>query len=295
MKYSICMGSALGDALGAPFEKQYRFSDKVKSWDGNSFASTKDRSLHTGKVNPGQTTDDYDMTKMLMNSLFKNNGFNPEDLCKDYINWIFNDNAKGYGKTTLNAITNLKNGVSYKESGIPNSWGNGSAMRSAPLGVYYHNDLNKLIEVATIDAKITHNSIEAVAGSVSVALMIYSIINNLDPLATVLSNIQDCVIKDKLSNLPMSMSLEDGLDKVGVGFDVRDTVPAAVLTYLKEPNMSGMVKLIRKCGDADTNASIFGTFLGASKYEFPENLILQLDGYNEVIALDDKVNEYLGR
>lgn len=50
------------------------------------------------------------------------------------------------------------------------SWGNGSAMRVAPLGAYFANDLDTLVSEAERSAITTHTHGEAVAGAIATAL-----------------------------------------------------------------------------------------------------------------------------
>lgn len=286
--YNLCLGSAFGDALGAPFEVLSRKSQKLVNWDGMSFADPRGHKFHT--INFAETTDDYAMTKIIVNSLIKNNGFNPEDLARDYVHWLFGPNSKGYGKTTELALKNLQNGISYKDSGIVGSFGNGTAMRAAPFGLFAKS-IEELIEISTIDAKITHNSNEAIAGSIAVALMVYCIKNSQEFDS---NHLPDSIVKDKINSIDsmLNLTMEEGLRKLGTKFDVKETVPSVIFAFKKSPNFTGMVELIKNGGDTDTNASIFGSMLGAMNYKFP-TFVEQLKEYEEVISLDKDFNHFL--
>jgi ADP-ribosylglycohydrolase len=50
------------------------------------------------------------------------------------------------------------------------SLGNGSAMRVAPLGAYFHADLPLVVEQAALSATVTHTHQEAVDGAIAVAV-----------------------------------------------------------------------------------------------------------------------------
>lgn len=109
----ICLGSAFGDALGAPFEVCKKSSKKLIDWDGKSFHSFEGHKF-LSNLKPGDTTDDFDMTRLVVKSLIKNKSFNPESLAQDYVDWLFGPNSKGYGKTTEQALNNLKSGIYLK-------------------------------------------------------------------------------------------------------------------------------------------------------------------------------------
>src|SRR5208283_2200025 len=162
---NVLLGGAIGDALGVFAESKPADYEPLLVWNGTDFLGSE----HHGLL-PGQFSDDTQMSQMVAQSLVDNDGFNPEDLSVRYVDWIVSGRARGYGKTTLAAIGNLFSGIHWSESGIEGSYGNGTAMRAAPIGIYFRNDLTQLIEVATLDAKITHNSDEAIAGSIAIAM-----------------------------------------------------------------------------------------------------------------------------
>jgi len=101
---------------------------------------------------------------------------NPEDIVPKYLAWTESRNTRGVDGTTANALTYLKFGASYLESGLPKNsdgtpvGGNGTAMRASPIGLVYRHDLAKLMEVAIKDTSITHNSLEPKVGSVAVVM-----------------------------------------------------------------------------------------------------------------------------
>ena len=50
------------------------------------------------------------------------------------------------------------------------SYGNGSAMRAAPLGAFFADDMSAVVEQAALSAAVTHAHPEGIAGAVAVAL-----------------------------------------------------------------------------------------------------------------------------
>src|SRR5277367_1079746 len=107
---NVLLGTAIGDALGVPFETKLPNFELLTAWDGETFLGSEHH-----KLQPGQFSDDTQMSLMVAESLIDNHGFNPTDLAARYVDWIVSKRARGYGKTTLLAVHNLINGKSYTE------------------------------------------------------------------------------------------------------------------------------------------------------------------------------------
>ncbi len=69
----------------------------------------------------------------------------------------------------LSAVAKLDEAASALFNGM-GSFGNGAAMRIAPLGAYFADDLDRVAIEAERAAVITHTHPEAVAGAIAVAL-----------------------------------------------------------------------------------------------------------------------------
>jgi len=50
------------------------------------------------------------------------------------------------------------------------SYGNGGAMRVAPLGAYFADDMDALIENARLSSEVTHSHPEGIAGAIAIAV-----------------------------------------------------------------------------------------------------------------------------
>lgn len=271
---NVLIGTAIGDALGMPFEGLKADHDSIMKWDGDSFLPSRPRpDTYYGsnlKVDAGQYTDDTQMAIMVSESLIENKGFVPEDLAKRYIDWIVSGRARGYGKTTLTAIKALESGTHWSKSGIIGSYGNGTAMRAAPFGVYFRKDKKALIEAVKIDSNITHKSNEAEAGALAIALATYYIINDnaVDLFKKIVVNLPDSTVKSLIERLPIilqtGISADTALKILGTRADVRMTVPSALYCFIRFDNFhDAVIAAIRAGGDTDTTAAITGALCGA--------------------------------
>ncbi len=85
------------------------------------------------------------------------------------------DPYRGYGQSVRRVLDRIAEGVPWsvaaRESfGGTGSMGNGGAMRVAPLGAYYADDLSTLVEQARASAEVTHAHPEGQAGAIATAL-----------------------------------------------------------------------------------------------------------------------------
>ncbi len=168
-QFSGCLiGQCLGDALGFPVEGKppevcRRYADEVL---------TGREAYPQGRL-PfpfGQYTDDSQLARELMLSLVERRGFDPADYARR-ISLIFTTGRiVGRGGATTEAALRLAQGVPWTESGTPPpSAGNGSAMRAAPIGLFFWNDPDARIRAAHDQGRITHADPRCSAGAAAIA------------------------------------------------------------------------------------------------------------------------------
>jgi ADP-ribosylglycohydrolase len=244
------------------------------------------------------------MSLMVAESLIENRGFNPDDLSARYVDWMTSGRARGWGKTTLMAIQNLTSGKHWSESGIVGSLGNGTAMRSAPFGVYFRNDLQSLINICKVDSAITHVSPDAEAGSIAIAVAAYYAVNddtdNL--LEKIWAHLPDSKVKNTVYSLDALISSDhisprQALKVLGTKANVQETVPAALYCFLKFDNYyDAVVTAIKAGGDTDTTAAIVGALFGA-KYGMKaiDPAFYAVEDFDKLIALDSQLYNRSGQ
>lgn len=291
---NVLLGTAIGDALGVPFEKKLFNDPLFNNWDGNTFLGSDSHGLK-----PGQYSDDSQLSIIVAESLLASSGFNPDDLSSRYVDWMVSGCARGWGRTTALAIENLKSGMHWTASGIPGSEGNGSAMRAAPFGIYFRNDLKSLVEICKLDSGITHASPEAEAGSIAIATTAYYAVNNdtENLLNKIVPLLPESKIKHILSGLSALLDVNNitpfqALSIIGTKANVKETVPAALYCFLKFDNYHMAVfNAIRAGHDTDTTAAIVGALFGAKlgMKHMPDNLIKSVEDSDKLIRLDSQL------
>ena len=249
-------GLAIGDALGGPAEMKREREVRQLYGELKDFVGAGWLNLQ-----PGETTDDTAMMMALADSLIEKQGFDLEDIAKNYLRW-YDTNPKDIGGTTRRALAQLKAGVKPEESGLPSpNEGNGTIMRCAPIGLAYYNRLKELEEYSRKDAAITHNSSICRDGSFLVNLIISEILKgrNFDVFwqektVTKLPGFDEGLRKPFLH--PTFISSPSG--------HVPQTLQAVFWALLNCQSFEDcLVKVVNLGGDADTTGAIAGAIAGA--------------------------------
>lgn len=129
-----------------------------------------------------------------------------------------------------------------------NSFGNGSAMRVSPVGLYA-NSMKEALELARITASVSHNHPEGIKGAQAIAACIYlKRVETLD----VVGKIRRFVEKHFGYNL--DIDIRDIRKDYTFDVTCQGSVPIAIMSFLQEPD--SVEKAIRLAvsmgGDSDT-------------------------------------------
>jgi len=160
------------------------------------------------------------------------------------------------------------------------SMGNGSAMRVAPLGAYFAEDLDRCVEQARASSLVTHTHPEAVAGAVAVAVaaaMAWQL--RTDTKTDHARRFFDAVLRHTpesrvcrgillASTTPSESPVTDVARALGNGSLVTapDTVPFCLWIAAHHLNrlVDALGRTISVGGDCDTNAAIVGGIVALS-------------------------------
>ncbi|MFC1855711.1 ADP-ribosylglycohydrolase family protein, partial [Thermodesulfobacteriota bacterium] len=160
------MGTILG-ALGAPFEGRTR-GHMLKL-----HGLTKGYEKITGYP-IGQYTDDTQMTLALTESIILKKKIDGQDIANRFASLWRNNTIIGGGACRDAMMNIIVREASFEESGVEiGRAGNGSAMRTSPIGLFDSDDLMSLKADAITQSTITHNDNRASAGAATVSLAIY--------------------------------------------------------------------------------------------------------------------------
>ncbi|XP_049523038.1 uncharacterized protein LOC119461611 isoform X3 [Dermacentor silvarum] len=179
-KYQGCMvGALIGDCLGSPFEdiphrhvlptSELRYflwrirRKSVKADDRAGRRFTEDPDHEFGGYY--KYTDDTAMTHVLAESLLDCGGFYPTVVAQRFTEEFYhNKDVKGeYGPKVRRVFAALAKDK-YEDVYAPakeqfdgtGSYGNGAAMRVAPVSLYYYGDEERAVQIAQKQSKLTH-------------------------------------------------------------------------------------------------------------------------------------------
>jgi ADP-ribosylglycohydrolase len=300
------LGTAVGDALGLPYEGLSRRR-------GVRLLGEPDR--HRFLFGRGMVSDDTEHTCMVAQALIASGG-EPDafgrQLARRFRWWLLGLPA-GIGWATLRAILKLWCGFGPTRSGVFSA-GNGPAMRSAILGAAI-DDLAPLRALVRAATRITHSNPKAEFGALAVALAARHARRQasadgagyLDELRSALPGGAAAEFLPLMAAAVASASAGESTAafteargwRRGVSGYVFRTVPAAVQAWLRHPRdfRAGVSAVIRCGGDTDTTAAIVGGVIGSAvgKAGIPADWLAGLFEWPRTVAWMEGLGGQLGR
>lgn len=155
------MEIGIGDAYGAGFE----FSPKEKV---DAYNNVSQYCEHELGIKAGYYTDDTQMSLAIAETMISKANWSMENLADQFVACFKRDERVGYSKGFFALLKSVSNGKELLERILPDSTRNGAAMRSAPLG--YVADISDMLQMAELQASITHNTDIGRKSSQAVAL-----------------------------------------------------------------------------------------------------------------------------
>ena len=118
-------------------------------------------------------TDDTLMSASVFAQLQQDGEIKQDALAADFVRRYEMD--RGYGPSLQGLLAALRDGGDWRvlapaQFEGQGSYGNGAAMRSAPIGAYFTDDLPAAIAQTTLASVVTHAHPEAIAGAIAVAI-----------------------------------------------------------------------------------------------------------------------------
>ncbi len=290
-RFAGCLvGSAVGDALGSSFEGLWISEVKVERFSG-------------------RWTDDTHMMIGVAESLISNKGFKGSHMAQTFIENYEREPWRGYASGPPRVFRWIKSGVIWSEAAKrlfsgAGSYGNGAAMRVAPVGIVYHDNLEQLRSVAYGQSQITHVHELGMEGAAIQAYAV-ALAVNADTSAELDSHTFLRKLKDFTPNELYKQKLErvgellDHTSKVrvarelGNGVEAHNSVLTAIYCFLRNWGSfeESVLYAISLGGDTDTIGAMTGAISGAyhGVEAIPERWKSRLERRDYIEELSEKL------
>lgn len=225
---------------------------------------------------PWPFTDDTQMARSIVSILQRAGAIDQDQLARGFAHNFAP--SRGYGPAMQRLLGRLRQGEAWQDVAPSlfhgqGSFGNGAAMRVAPLGAYFADDLEAVIIQAGRSAVVTHTHPEAVAGAIAVAVAAAYAIRCRDAsgvdratfLDRLLAHVPHSEVASRIRrarDLSATTTVEEAVAVLGngTGVSAQDTVPFALwcaATHLDNYE-DALWLTVSGLGDRDTTCAIVG-------------------------------------
>lgn len=249
--YASLVGTAVGDALG---EALYLRDNAVN------------RRLPSA---PWRWTDDTEMACSVFRVLDTHGHADPAALATSFV--AHYDVDRGYGAGIDAMMAKVARGADLRTLaastfGGTGSWGNGGAMRVAPLGAWFAGDPDRAAAEAEVSASVTHTHPEGIAGAVAIAVAAAAPAEHM--FAEVLRHTPPGQVRDGIERAAaLDATPEEAAAELGTGvrLSAPDTVPLALWLIARHPDdyEEAVWAAAAVAEDVDTVCAIVGGVIAA--------------------------------
>lgn len=265
--------------LSSPLERARRSLDGLSVGDAlGALAILEERKLPPA---PWPYTDDTAMACCLFQALQQRGCLETEDFFQRLAAAYQADPGRGYGIGMMLLFQQVQKGLPWRTAvrdlfgAGQGSFGNGAAMRVAPLGAYFADDPDRVVEQARASALATHTHPEGIAGAVAVALAAAAVVRGeSDLFEAVLRHTPPGMTREGLEKARHFQGTpQEAAHLLGSGQQVtaQDTVPFCIWCVSRYRNsyVECFWSSLAGQGDRDTNCAITGGIVALAASDLP--------------------------
>ena len=278
-----------GVALGDCFGQSFFMADEIAR------QRIKKREISN---NPWYFTDDTVMAIGIYRILEKYGEIDQDALARAFAENYALDWHRGYGGTAHSILRSIGEGQDWRDvaSGAfdgMGSMGNGAAMRVAPVGAYFADDLDKVLYHARASAEVTHAHMEGIVGAMAAAVASALLLNKKQGsylgegavfLRDVADKLPDSDTKYKIlsaASVPKESSIDFVVSVLGNGIRLtaQDTVPLCLwcAAYFYTSLEEALWMAVSALGDRDTICAIVGGMVSLYADELPQQWVSYME------------------
>lgn len=261
------LGLAVGDALGATTE--FLTPSEIRHQYGVHKTITGGGWL---KLNPGQVTDDTQMSLALGESILQNKGVKADAVAEAFSNWM-RSKPVDIGHTVRRGLIHYRNTGESSVAENPHDAGNGACMRCLPVAIFYYNgSLSELLQASRSQSHVTHHNPVADAGTECVLRMLVSAFhgNNRSDMENIAAQLLEVYPEYRYQLRRME----------NPGGWIVETLKAVFQSFFEHDNFEeALIDVVNRGGDSDTSGAILGMLAGAhyGKHSIPDKWLKALN------------------
>ncbi len=233
---------------------------------------------------PWRWTDDTHMALSIVEVLKNSGRIDQDTLAKGFAERFMQEPWRGYAGGARKLLTRIACGEDWRTVALTlfngGSYGNGAAMRAAPIGGFFSGDPATAAEEARLSAVITHAHPEGQAGGMAVAAAAAIASrgdrpSGLDFLRAILPFVPGSLTRERIEaalRIP-GEDLQEAVHSLGTGAYVSapDTVPFCLWSaaYHLDDFADAMWWTVSGLGDRDTTCAIVGGIVALSSRSIP--------------------------
>ena len=233
---------------------------------------------------PWRYTDDTQMALSIVQVLREHSAIDQNALARSFGRGY--DISRGYGPAMHRLLVLLRSGKRWQPAaraqfGGEGSYGTGGAMRVAPLGAYFADDLDAAAEQAARSAEVTHAHPEGIAGAIAVAVAAGCAARRQEAqpgdaraeelFDTVLrfvpaSNVRNGIERARALRANIAVAHAAAVLGSGILISAQDTVPFALWCAARHLDKyeEALWATVSGLGDRDTTCAIVGGIVACS-------------------------------
>jgi ADP-ribosyl-[dinitrogen reductase] hydrolase len=284
------LGLAVGDAVGTTveFKAPGSFTPLTDMVGGGPF-----------DLAPGQWTDDTSMALCLATSLLEKGAFDPKDQMDRYWQWYSNGYLSStgdcfdIGNTVFLALASYrKSGDPFSGSTHPNTAGNGSIMRLAPVPMFYYPDRALTRQFSVESSRTTHGTAECLDACRLFGDILYRALDGASKADILWGSDVAIVESAAIAAIAQGAYRDKSIEQIcGSGYVVESLEAALWCFWTTATYEQAIVAAANLGNDADTTAAICGQVAGAfyGISGIPSHWLERLAMRKEITELADRL------
>ena len=259
----VLLGQAAADSIGSLFEGQ------TPDWLHGRF-DTPEAMFRYAADAPRQYTDDTEMALAIAEYLCEAGSIEPNQLMGQFVRHY--NSWRGYGRGTRMLMDAFRQNAEYEymvANHFPGgSYGNGAAMRAAPVGIRF-SDPEQIWEQAKLSAWPTHRHELGIEGAqlIALATRLAADTEDISPrqMASELKSFSETLTFSKQLDTLAGISSAKEVAQFGNGIEAHESAVTAIACFVLHPD--SFERTVQTAlwlgGDTDTVAAMAGALSGA--------------------------------